>query len=335
MSSNRSSRPEQLKRLLEEALQLQYELEQRRLIDDYPKGKRRLELDIAEVKTQVEQYSQELEQLESQARPVIPAATNFTDSVPQDEDQEWPPNPFSAIRHVTGTRFTGRKSILNRLKSMLEAGSVHLRGDAKIGKSSLLRLLFQEQESKNVKAVFGDFQADDMDVIVAKVAKKIGLSVGTDWLEIQEALIDISFYLFLDELDYAPEKGFNLDWGMRLRYLQSHANDFHLITSARQSPGEILPHSKKGSEWYNLLSIETLKPFTQAEAEQLLTGKLPIQVAEQIFSPSIRQELISLTGCHPFKLMRAAFHYYDQKTNDPDHDWLAEYYEDIRHYGLE
>ena len=247
--------------------------------------------------------------------------------------QAWPSNPFTDTLRVTEARFVGRGASLRRLHGTLETGSLHLQGKSKIGKSSLLYLIYQQQVKSSMPAIFADFQHQTMDDVMTEVAELLGVPPSTRWTDLSRAISKQPFYLFLDEFDYAPQMGFTEEWGRRFRWLAT--SGFRLITSARHEPKEIYPSNNIASDWYNFLSPETLGPLTAAEAEQLLTSRLPSPLSAQIFTPEVRQQLITLSARHPFKLTRAAYRYYDQQTNDPDSDWQSLYQQDLHHFGLE
>jgi hypothetical protein len=250
------------------------------------------------------------------------------------DTQNWPPNPFGDIGLVNNsTRFVGREATLNRIRPILETDSLHLQGEAKIGKSSLLWLLYQEQLEKGRRAVFGNFKRHDMENIMTKMATSLNVASDLPWPRFCEYLTEQPFYLFLDEFDQAVDKGFNLEWGSRFRGLESeNFYNFHLVLATRQDLHEILPDTSKGSEWYSLLAPEQLGPFTEEEALILITSRLPNQVVEEIFIEVTKQHLLKISKCHPFKLMRAAYRYYDQQTNEKTSDWLSKYRADLKHY---
>jgi serine/threonine protein kinase len=246
----------------------------------------------------------------------------------------FPPNPFRDTQRVEQSLFVTREAMLLRLRSVLEVSSLHLQGEAKIGKSSLLWLLYQEQKAKNLPAVFGDFQFQTIEEIIAEIAEVLGQPSDTAWISLRRTITAQPFYLFLDELDYAPEMNFTLEWGRRFRGLSNSM--FRLITGGRNEPKDVLPQTGVGSEWYNFLAPEILEPFTPAEAAKLITQRLPQAIAELLFPPHIQQQLFRLSGGHPFRLMRAAFRYYDQQTNphEQTHDWQIRYQNDLKHFGL-
>jgi Effector-associated domain 2 len=244
----------------------------------------------------------------------------------------FPANPFIDTQKVQGQRFVGRQTNRRRLNTILQASSVHLSGAMKIGKSSLLHLLFKDIAGQGERAVFGDFQDQTMDEIVSDIALELELERNVSWAVLRRKLARQPFYLFLDELDYAPQMGLTEEWGRRLRALAG--DNVRLITGARRYPGAILPHRGAGSDWYNFLSPEPLDVFTPTEAEQLLRSRLPADLVPQIFPATKVQQLIELSGCHPFKLTRAAFRYYDFLTNEPHSNWQKLYHNDLVSFGL-
>jgi hypothetical protein len=330
MSSTQSNRYTELQKLILKAQKLLSELEHRQLHETYPTEKLRLEIDIANTKAAIKEHEAELEDLKERLKPIasIPPSKAHLSS-----GQDWPDNPFTSVLRVTDSHFVGREAMLRRLRNVLNSSSIHLLGPSKIGKSSLLWLLYQTQLKQGVKAVFGDFQQQEMNEIMSEVAEMVGQPPDVSWPVLRRELLTQPFCLFLDELDFAPKRGFDLEWGRRFRTMSN--SKFRLVTGGRRSPKNILEHSDVDSEWFNFLTPEILGPLTPTEAERLLTCRLNTPINTQIFTPEVCQELIKLSQCHPFKLMRAAYHYYDQQTNDPDHDWLAYYNEDLKHFGME
>jgi Effector-associated domain 2 len=252
--------------------------------------------------------------------------------IPSQSLDSYPANPFIDTQRVQLQKFVGRKALLRRINALLQASSIHLNGTQKIGKSSLLHLLFTEHQVRGEKAVFGDFQAQTVKDIVAKIALELELASNISWYDLQLKLAEQPFYLFLDKVDRAPQMGFDQQFGLDLKCLANY--DFRLITSGRRLPDQILPNSNSGSLWYDFLSPEEVKVFTPTEVEQLLVSRLPSDLASQMFPASRIQQFIDLSGCHPFKLTRAAFRYYDYFTNDPDSDWQQLYQNDLAHFGL-
>jgi hypothetical protein len=66
--------------------------------------------------------------------------------------------------------------------------------------------------------------------------------------------------------------------------------------------------------------------LTEVEARQLL--KHPWAPDLPLFNTEIREQLLELTGCHPYKLQRAAFHRFESLA-DPVYDWQSRYHQDL------
>ena len=98
------------------------------------------------------------------------------------------------------------------------------------------------------------------------------------------------------------------------------------MTASRMLPKDIFPDPGKGSWPYDFLSVQTLGPFTRSEAHRLLAH--PWTPDTPHFDGPTCEELIALSGCHPYRLQRAAHHRYEALC-DPSYDWRAAYELDL------
>jgi len=238
------------------------------------------------------------------------------------------PNPFTdtlAIRDPA--RFVGREALLERLLHLLRGGSVALVGERKIGKSSLLhRLADLLQREPGQVIVFWDFfDPVDVEQLLAQAIKALD-SDGKKWNDFKQAVRGRRVVLLLDEFDLAPERGFDLDMLRGCRALCQAERGLRLVTASRVLPKEIFPDPSKGSWPYDFLGVQRLGPFTEDEAQRLLTHPWVSDVL--YFDTPTCEELIALSSCHPYRLQRTAHHRYEALC-DPTYDWRAAYERDM------
>jgi energy-coupling factor transporter ATP-binding protein EcfA2 len=238
------------------------------------------------------------------------------------------PNPFTdvvAIREPT--RFVGREALLERLLRLLEGGSVALVGERKIGKSSLLhRLADLLRQEPGQAVVFWDF-FDPVDVtrLWARATRELD-SDGETWEDFKRAVRSRRVVLLLDEFDVAPERGFDLDLLRGCRALCQAERGLRLVTASRMLPKEIFPKPGAGSWPYDFLGIQPLGPLTEGESHRLLAH--PWAPDTLHFGTPVCEELIALSGRHPYRLQRAAHHRYETEC-DSAYDWRAGYELDL------
>lgn len=240
--------------------------------------------------------------------------------------RELSPNPFTEVVAIRDPdRFVGRELLLERLLRLLEGGSVALVGERKIGKSSLLhRLADLLRREPGQTVVFWDF-FDPVDVkhLLAQAIRALG-SEGKKWSDFKQAVHNRRIVLLLDEFDLAPERGFGLDVLRGFRALCQVERGLRLVTASRTLPREIFPDPGAGSWPYDFLGVQRLGSFTEDEAQRLLAH--PWAPAALHFDAPTCEELIARSGCHPYRLQRAAHHRYEALC-DPAQadDWRAAY----------
>jgi hypothetical protein len=234
------------------------------------------------------------------------------------------PNPFTDVVAIRDpARFIGREAVLERLLRLLEGGSAALVGERKIGKSSLLHRLadFLRQEPRQVVVFWDFFDPVDATQLLARTIRELG-SDGETWEDFKQAIQSRRVVLLLDEFDLAPERGFDLDQLRGCRALCQAERGLRLVTASRMLPKEIFPDPGKGSWPYDFLGVQSLGPFTLDEARRLLAH--PWAPDALHFDVPTCEELIALSGCHPYRLQRTAHHSYEALC-DPTYDWRASY----------
>jgi hypothetical protein len=237
-----------------------------------------------------------------------------------------PPNPFTDILAIRDpARFIGRERLLERVLRQLEAGSVALIGERKIGKSSVLWQLKRRLEPETPTLLWDFFEPIPARQLLREAIARLGGS-GDTWEDFRAALRGRRMVLLLDELDLALERGFDLDMLRGCRALCQREPGFRLVTASRVPPWNIFPRPERGSTPWDFLQPLEVGPFTEEEAQRLLDH--PWAPEAPRFDPATCRELIALSGRHPYRLQRAAHHRYEALA-DPDYDWRAGYERDL------
>ncbi len=241
-----------------------------------------------------------------------------------------PPNPFTDTLAVKDpSRFVGRERVLERILSRLRTSSIVLFGERKIGKSSLLWQLKRLLEPK-WEVVFWDFLEPRLaDGLLREAIALLG-GKGEKWEDFRRAVGGRQVALLLDELDLAPDRGFDLDMLRGCRALCQRESGFRLIAASRRLPRDIFPPPRVGSTPWDFLEPVEVPVFTEEEARRLLAHPWAPEAPQ--FDEATCQTLITLTGCHPFRLQRAAHHRYEALA-DPTYDWRAAYERDMEALG--
>ncbi len=236
------------------------------------------------------------------------------------------PNPFTDILAIRDpVRFVGRERLLERVLQRLQAGSVALIGERKVGKSSILWQLKRRLEPEGHLLSWDFFEPIPARQLLRETIARLGGS-GDTWEDFRTALRGRRVVLLLDELDLALERGFDLDMLRGCRALCQRESGFRLVTASRVLPKDIFPRPEKGSTPWDFLQLLEVGPFTEEEARRLLDH--PWAPEAPRFDPATCRELITLSGRHPYRLQRAAHHRYEALT-DPHYDWRAGYERDM------
>jgi hypothetical protein len=236
-----------------------------------------------------------------------------------------PPNPFAGVNTIgDAAHFIGREAELRRLKILLQVGSVALLGEPQIGMSSLLGQIARTW----LGTVIGPLNCQELDSrndFYEYLAGKLGLS-GYAWPPIREKLKASELLFLVDELDAGPAHGIKLEDLGRFRAVASANHGFRMVIVSHHSLRHVFPNTGPDSPGYSFLQPLTIGVLNDADARKLLEHPWAPDVPQ--FEPAIRDDLLKLTGGHPFKLHRAAFHRYETLI-DPTYDWLAAYRQDL------
>lgn len=234
-------------------------------------------------------------------------------------------NPFTDIGAIKiPERFIGRQAEIVRLHQYLQNGSVSIQGEPKIGKSSLLLSLARTWPGEVAGPINCQTYMDTDDFFQAiAIALKLD---KPDRKSIRDSLQKRRVLLLLDELDYAPKRGITNDDMVLFRALSDSNRNFKMVAVSRRPLKEIFPDTGKGSPFYNILLPLSLGPLTEPEAQQVLVH--PWLPGAPLFAADTCTALIQLTGCHPYKLQRAAYHCFESILN-PTYEWETFFKKDI------
>lgn len=236
-------------------------------------------------------------------------------------------NPFTttlAIREAD--RFIGRKVEIHRLLTLLQRSSVAVEGEPKIGKSSLLWHLARIWKGRVINPI-NCMNLENDDDFFQQIAEALELD-RFDWRSIRRALNNQSILLLIDELDVAPEKKLHQSQLNRFRPICENNPGFKIVAVSRRPLREVFPDPGWGSPFYNLLQPLLLGPLPEEEARLVLNH--PWSPDSKHFEPAICEKLLDISGRHPFKLQKAAFHCYEAMI-DPTYDWESVFLQDMEH----
>lgn len=238
---------------------------------------------------------------------------------------DWPPNPFTDTLAIQDPlRFIGRKAETRRLWALIQDGSVALRGDPKIGKSSMMLHLTRQWEGKKIGPINFDRLVSPED-FYRYIAKELELE-SYDWSTICEALESREGLLLLDELDAAPKRGITHDNLSHFRAVCESNREFKILAISRVPLKEVFPDTGVGSPFYNILQPLKLESLSREEALSLLEH--PWAPEARMFDKATCEEMLSTATLHPFKLQRAAFHCYESLI-DQHYHWKEAFQQDM------
>lgn len=227
-------------------------------------------------------------------------------------------NPFGQVGPIQDTeRFVGRDGELNRLRRMLQHGSAVILGPGKMGKTSLMLRVAREWDGE----VLGPFnfqgcvgEAD----FLQQLAKALRAE-EVDWQCLREHLESRRVLLLLDRIDAAPKSGVGSLFFTRIRAVQNTNPSFTVLGSARLPLSQLYPDVHAASSPpFDLVQPFQLGELKLEDAQLLLEHPWAPNIAP--FEDFEKNRLLATAGLHPFRLQRAAFHYFESRQ-DQDYAW--------------
>jgi len=248
-------------------------------------------------------------------------------------------NPYY---HLTMIRepdlFFGRLNTLRRLYSAIyDQQCLSLVGPRRIGKSSILGMLRSEVVQKRFGydlttsiVTFIDtaehpqksvetFLHFTCEQLVAQSQGRIppeilplpGIDSFRAFLDLIKAM---GFHpvLLLDEFESITGAArFDQNFFAFLR-AQANSGRISYITASRDSLDKVSHPEILGSPFFNIFSTHKLGPFTQEEAEALIT--IPSSLAGYTFTPDEVAWVLKVAGNHPFFIHRACYFLFEEKA---------------------
>ncbi len=258
-------------------------------------------------------------------------------------------NPYLNRVMIKGPEnFFGRHQEIKRIFARLNTtppGSISIVGDRRIGKSSLLNLIYSRrareehlQNPERLVMIFLDLQQEKWmslpsfirllrGMVNVELRGRITVSDCTDDLEGIKEMVErldragLHLAILLDEFETVTSNpSFDLEFFSFLRYLANHFNVAYLTSSARDL--QILCHTKEISDspFFNIFSTMRLGIFRRTDAEELI--RVPSERVGRPLAP-YTESIIGLAGLFPFYLQIACCHtleYLDEVPNlsEPD-----------------
>lgn len=213
--------------------------------------------------------------------------------------------PYDPWQPALPPNFFGRAAQLQTLHRALdEQRSVAVQGDARIGKSSLLKTWMLRVREIGRTYTYADGQGPERRSCAALVAHWTDQTVtgdtpdqAADYLQIwarKNAMFGLPPLLILDEADHILEH-FPLAFFERLRHMLN-TREICLLLASRHPAHELLQREGRTSPLANLLEILPLGLLTESEAGQM------VDVLGQRFGAQIAGQVRHWCGRHPYYL---------------------------------
>ena len=228
-------------------------------------------------------------------------------------------NPFGQLGPIRDSaRFVGRVAELRRLKEMLRHGSVVIVGPTKIGKTSIMLKVATDWQGEVVGPFNFQSYVSEEDFLQQFAAEL--RSPAYDWSALREHLQTRKVLILLDEIDAAQAAGVSFTLFVRLRSAMNANPSCCVLATSLLLPNLLYQGAKaNGSAAFGLLQPFNLGELKRSDAQLLLEHTWAPEVPS--FSEGVQAELFDCAGLHPFRLQRAAFHYFEMER-DAEYAWL-------------
>lgn len=258
------------------------------------------------------------------------------------------PNPYSSTMTIRDPQhFYGRQDDLDYLYGEISAcRCVSVIGRRRIGKSSFLFCLAHPVMQQKFAEVYdlskhlllfldmGEFLSCTITNFFIKICEQL-LTLARErvapdqFAELNEASSYSGEEYFWRLLEKLQEQGFYpvllLDGFQKITLNQEFGPKFFAFMRAQANLGRVTYVTSsittldrcchayvEGSPFFNIFLTYRLGPFSLDEARQLITE--PASAAGYAFTENEFEQILRLSGCHPFFLQRVCFHFFQAKA---------------------
>lgn len=242
-------------------------------------------------------------------------------------------NPFVAGTPVLREEsFFGREALIQRILQSVHNNSILLYGERRIGKTSIQhhlqkRLQKLHDAEYEFYPVFVDIQGVPQEKFFATLAgevfhelgEKIDPALGSrdprsdpgyDYESLVKDLRAVlkslnakaakraKLVLLIDEVDELNEYDPRINQRLRSLFMKRFAEDVNAVVSGVAIKRK---WESEGSPWYNFFEEIEVKPFTRADAVELI--ERPIRGIFDV-EPGVTEHIIELTQCRPYLIQR-------------------------------
>ncbi len=264
-----------------------------------------------------------------------------------------PRNPFICGGPVPPSHFIGREREVRMIFDQIASpapGSVAISGDRRMGKTSILqyvcdpaiierwglpedRYVFLLLDCGSIgdftpsnfwQRVLGLLRRTTQDHTLAEAIRTIVTKPEVHYEDFEIILDEVHrigqvLVLLLDEFEWVinveDERSTLIFLGNLRALINRQPRVLSLITATRQELTELCrPLKFSTSPFYNSFVFQRLKPFTEANVNQLVDEALKQTTVQ--FSPDERAYICKIGGFHPYLVQRAASLIFDAKVNN-------------------
>lgn len=232
--------------------------------------------------------------------------------------------PFGDKGRITDPkRFFNREELLRQLFEDLSQGSsISLVGEAQVGKSSILSMVFQlgpeRLQSSSNRFIYLDMQPiHSEEVFFEALCDKLKLDEICRGYRLMRALKGKRYILCLDEVEkMVNQEAFSSDIRAELRGLADGAEQpLTLAIASRLSLDELFPDSPlQTSPLSGICRQLDILPFSEQDTRKFLTQRL--EGTDVNFTDQEMTDLFAKTNGHPGHLQRAAHLLWKKKRGE-------------------
>lgn len=230
-----------------------------------------------------------------------------------------PANPFVPLNGAVenSRQLFGREREIKRVFELLNTGtSVALIGEKQVGKSSLLKAVYQQAETKlqqNRKPIYLNLgNVLDEEDFYETLCGDVGIPVYKGG-KLRRALKQLRLLLILDEVEKMAWDGFTNQVRGQIRALADGMDaPLRLVIAANSPLNRLFSDSSMTSPFENICYEETISFWDVATARNFVHSRL--QATPNIFTEDEIFKLITESGGNPWKLMNFCHNLYRDKA---------------------